>query len=312
VSARDAAGKPLSEHLEDYRAYLRSKGGGAKHANQAHGAITRLLKSAGIGSIADMQPVAIQTAIGLMPRSARTKNYALGAVRAFARWAVADRRIEVDPLASLKSRFNEQADVRRKRRDLTREEMGRLIEAANDAPVWPTHKSRRAKTGPRISGYDRGTAYLIAAGTGFRASEIRSLTPESFNLGDAPAVTVSAGYTKNGKPAVQPITTALADRLRVRLEAKLPDKGQPVLDLPEKTAKMLRFDLAAAGIPYETAEGVVDFHSLRGVYVTRLVESGASIKEVQELARHSTPTLTIQRYTRTDDRRKRKALEGLE
>lgn len=311
VSARDAAAKPLSEHLEDYRAYLASKDDGAKHVNHTVGVVGRLLASAGIGSIADIQPVAAQTALGLLKRSARTKNHALGAVRAFCRWAVADKRLETDPLASLKSRYNEAADVRRKRRDLTVDEFARLVAAAAAGPEYLAHRPLKSSHHETyISGYDRAICYLLAAGTGFRASEIRSLTPESFNLGAEPTVTVKAAYTKNGREAIQPIRGQLAAELRPWEEGK--PRGIPVFNLPEKTAKMLRFDLERAGISYETAEGVVDFHSLRGVYVTRLVESGASIKTVQELARHSTVTLTVGRYTRTDDKRKREALEGLE
>jgi hypothetical protein len=59
---------------------------------------------------------------------------------------------------------------------------------------------------------------------------------------------------------------------------------------------MLRVDLEAAGIPYETASGVADFHSLRSAYISHLVSSGASVKTCQTLARHSTPSLTIGVY----------------
>jgi hypothetical protein len=41
---------------------------------------------------------------------------------------------------------------------------------------------------------------------------------------------------------------------------------------------------------------VVDFHALRHTYISRVVASGANIKVAQELARHSTPTLTLGRY----------------
>jgi len=82
---------------------------------------------------------------------------------------------------------------------------------------------------------------------------------------------------------------------------------------------MLRKDLAAArqawlkeaGTPKEkahrertdflkatdTAGRVVDFHSLRHTYVTRVVRGGASAKVAQDLARHSTPALTLGVYT---------------
>jgi hypothetical protein len=61
---------------------------------------------------------------------------------------------------------------------------------------------------------------------------------------------------------------------------------------------MLRIDLEAAGIAYETASGVIDFHALRATYVSHLVSSGASVKTCQVLARHSTPNLTIGIYAK--------------
>ena len=42
----------------------------------------------------------------------------------------------------------------------------------------------------------------------------------------------------------------------------------------------------------------MDFHSLRRVYISNLVSSGASVKTCQVLARHSTPSLTIGIYTK--------------
>ena len=47
----------------------------------------------------------------------------------------------------------------------------------------------------------------------------------------------------------------------------------------------------------DDAGRVVDFHALRHTFITRRVNSGATVKVVQELASHSTPTLTIGRYT---------------
>ncbi len=42
----------------------------------------------------------------------------------------------------------------------------------------------------------------------------------------------------------------------------------------------------------------MDFHSLRVVYVSLVLESGAGVKEAQSLARHQTPTLTMNVYGR--------------
>ncbi len=54
-----------------------------------------------------------------------------------------------------------------------------------------------------------------------------------------------------------------------------------------------------------------DFHALRHTYITRIVGSGASVKVAQELARHSTPTLTIGRYAHTRLHDLSTALESL-
>ena len=89
--------------------------------------------------------------------------------------------------------------------------------------------------------------------------------------------------------------------------------------MPDKTAVMIRADLRrararwirAASDPTERrnrresgflavvddAGRVVDFHALRMTYVTLLVKGGASVKVVQELARHSDPKLTMNVYS---------------
>ena len=63
---------------------------------------------------------------------------------------------------------------------------------------------------------------------------------------------------------------------------------------------MLRIDLEAAGIPYavEGPDGPLfaDFHALRHSYLTLGGRAGIDLRTLQELAGHSTPTLTA-RYS---------------
>jgi hypothetical protein len=67
---------------------------------------------------------------------------------------------------------------------------------------------------------------------------------------------------------------------------------------------MLAADLAAVGVPYVVPgpDGPLyaDFHALRHTYVSMLTRSGLSVKQAQKLARHSTPELTIGRYTHAE------------
>ena len=157
---------------------------------------------------------------------------------------------------------------------------------------------------------ERTTLYRLAAGTGFRKSELGSLTPECFDLdADPPTVRVTAAYSKRRREDVQPIRRDLADVLRPFLTGREP--GRPVFNLPDKTAPMIKADLNAARIPYARGGHVADFHSLRHTFITRLVRSGANVKVVPDLARHSTPTLTLGRYSHVEVMDRRKALDAL-
>ena len=57
-------------------------------------------------------------------------------------------------------------------------------------------------------------AYRVAAASGFRANELRSLPPERFRLdGDHPSIILKPPDAKNRRGVEQPIPRALADRL---------------------------------------------------------------------------------------------------
>jgi integrase len=60
---------------------------------------------------------------------------------------------------------------------------------------------------------------------------------------------------------------------------------------------MLKLDLVAAGIEYQTEEGVADFHALRHTFGTLLARSGVLPQEAQRLMRHSDINLTMGIYT---------------
>ena len=280
--------RPLADHLADFRAALLAKGGTRKHALVSSNRAGRVLTLPRARCISDLSPskalgaLAILRSEGLGPE---TINHHVRAVKAYSRWLWKDGLAREHYLAHLAT-VNPDADRRRRRRALTVAEAIRLVQAAERGPVV------MGMTGP-----DRARCYALALGTGFRAAELASLTPERFDLaGDPPTVTVAACYAKNGREAVQPLPPALADRLAPWLSSLAP--GRPVFPLPERTAEMIRVDLTAAGIEYEAPSGVVDFHALRGCYISYLVSSGASVKTCQTLARHSTPSLTIGIYAK--------------
>ena len=79
-----------------------------------------------------------------------------------------------------------------------------------------------------------------------------------------------------------------------------------------RSAEMLREDLEAAGVPYEDESGrKADFHSLRHTFITNLANAKVHPKTAQRLARHSTITLTLDRYTHSLWQDEVAALEAL-
>jgi integrase/recombinase XerC len=201
---------------------------------------------------------------------------------------VKDRRIGENPFRHMEAE-NTAADRRHDRRELTADELRRLLGAARN--------SERSFRG--LSGSDRFHLYAAACGTGFRASALASLVPEDLDLAsEMPTVTLAARHAKNRKTKVQPTPPDLAELLRDYLRDR--PAGQPVWGgtwaKDHRGAEMLRGDLEAAGIAYavDGPDGLLnaDFHSLRPSYLTLGGRAGIDLRTLQELAGHSTPVLT--------------------
>jgi integrase len=222
--------------------------------------------------------------------SIQTSNHYLRAIKQFSRWLLRDCRAGEDPLAFI-SMLNVATDRRHDRRPLTETEFTALIAATTTG-----------KTMSRLTGQDRAMLYRVAAYTGLRASELASLTPESFRLADTPpTVTVLAAYSKHRRQDVLPLHPSLVESLRPWLAGKKP--GSPVWPgtwaRGKRAGKTLQRDLKVAGIPYIDDQGLyADFHALRHTFITNMIKSGINPKTAQSLARHSTIDLTMNVYTK--------------
>jgi len=322
---KDANGKVADGHLADFYASLVARGTTSEHATLVRARAAKIIDLAKAERPSGLAPSAVQVAIASLrdgddDLSLQTCNHYLRAIKQFSRWLWRDGRAREDVLAHLTG-FNVALDRRHDRRALTDEELARLIGAAESGP-----------TVMGMTGSDRAMLYQVAVGTGFRANELRSLTPESFDLdADPPVVTIEAAYSKHRRRDEQPIRRDLADLLRPWLKGR--PAGEPVFRLPDKTAKMMKKDLKRAKkrwveevkspevqkerqdsdfLAYRNTAGlVVDFHALRHTYISRLVRSGANVKVAQELARHSTPMLTLGRYAHMEILDHTRALDAL-
>ncbi len=271
---------PITEHLD---AFDRSMANNTpKHRKLTMTRVTKVIEGCGFLTLAEMDGEKVVDWLNEFREEedigARTYNHYLQAADAFGKWLAATKRLPGNPLIGME-RLNAETDVRHKRRALTPNEFARLVEAARDSGV-------------EVQGYDgemRARIYQISYLTGLRRSELASLTPNSFKLDDPqPTLTVDAACSKHRRRDVLPMHPELVTLVRDWISGIDPDEPLFFRLARRKTYTMVQRDLERAGIPYETHEGLADFHAAgRHSHITGLVRSGASIMEAKELARHA-------------------------
>jgi integrase len=125
-------------------------------------------------------------------------------------------------------------------------------------------------------------------------------------------VTVEAAYSKRRRKDVLDLRADVAALMRAYVRGK--PAGRPLWPgtWHDVGAEMIRLDLAAAGVAFTDGAGrVYDFHALRHQFISDMVEAGVHPKDAQALARHSTITLTMDRYAHVRRANLRAALERL-
>ncbi len=334
-AAKRAAAVPLENHIRAWKAALLAKGDCARHVELAAAQMRVIADGCGFMRLPDInagkvqQWLADRRAAGALPAapapgvrsreqwladkaaagiSKRTSNSYLACIKGFCRWCVKSGLAATNPLAWI-APINDRTDRRHDRRALSADELRHLLDAASAGP-------RRFG----MTGHERAVLYRVAVETGLRAGELRSLTAGSFSLAaDGPSVTVQAAYTKNGQEATLPLRADTATTLAEYLRGKAPKARALTIPMSTETARMLREDLAdarqawldAARTPQERmareqstfcayrddAGRCADFHALRHTFISNLVAGGVHPKTAQQLARHSTITLTMDRYS---------------
>lgn len=182
--------------------------------------------------------------------------------------------------------MNVGTDKRRPRRAFELDEIRRLLEATAAAP-------RRFG----MAGHARALLYRLAIETGLKASELRSLTASSFDFDNCTA-TVEAACSKHRRQDILSLKPETTAELKRFLAGKMP--GVKAFNMPSKdrVAKMIKADLADAGIDYvDDAGRYADFHSLRHTTGSLLAASGVHPKVAQSIMRHADINLTMSRYT---------------
>lgn len=315
VARREQAARPLADHLAEFRDALVARGNTEKYANGSYKRLLKLLTDASITTIADLSADRLGVALGRLKRagaSAATVNAGITVIKMFANWLDEMDRIEAVPKGIRGLRKLDAANDRRyQRREPKADEWQKLLEVA-EASGRSYERREGSRHGPVIAvlnGPDRAMLYRVAAVTGFRVSELRSLTKASFRLDSHnPHIVLEGASAKNRKAVQQPIPREMAATLKPWVET-LPD-DRPAWFIPHRSAEMLHNDCKDAGInPKDSTGRVLDFHSLRSYYINDLRRRGVDPKQLQTLARHSTPVLTFNTYMHADDEDLRRAIE---
>ena len=146
----------------------------------------------------------------------------------------------------------------------------------------------------------RRLVYEVALTSGLRLNELVNLRVSNFDATRG-GIHLDAAWTKNRKAGFQPLPGWLVEKLSDAVKGKA--QSDCLLKVRKDAAHGMDLDLKRAGIPKWAAGWKIDFHALRVAYVSFVLESGASVKEAQSMARHSTPDLTVNVYARARNER---------
>lgn len=280
---------PFWRHVRGFLGTLRARGAVGQYRDDVRLCLYKALRAThprpwrpGATPDLDVGPVAAYLVeIQRRGLGARSVNRRVGALRAFGRWLVENRRTPFNPYAGLRP-VNVETDRRRVRRSLSADEVARLLEAARTRPLAEARATaaaeaaRRAAGAPprrtaaevteaaaarlRAAGEGRALVYALAVGTGLRRGELARLRWQDLELGDREAgeVRIPAASAKSRRDQRVPLRGDLVDALaaeRARRAAEPASAPAVAPYLP--SVETFGRDLIAAGIvpPRRDAHG---------------------------------------------------------
>lgn len=275
--AREAARKPICEHLDAYVTDLSARGRDCGYCYNVEKRLSKLLKECNWRMLTDVTAQGFQAwRAQHSDLAAKTLKDYQDSMTAFLKWLEQSGLIFTNALKGV-ARVETKGKRKFFRRAFTFDELNRLQVVAGE----------------------RWVGYMAAFFTGLRRSELAALEWGDIHLeADPPCLTARASTTKNGQKATIRLHPQL-HRALVQLRPASADIGQRVLS-PQNIASMwmMRKDLEAAGIPYIDNQGRhADFHALRVSLDTHLGLAKIDLQTRKEIMRHSDIKLTADVYT---------------
>ena len=283
------------ETVQDYLAYGEAQGGrggrpwGRTHARNQRAQLAWWHEQIGFRTLEDLMRSLRPVEIALVRlrdrgRTGKTLRNYQESLHSFCRWCVDRGYLPSDPLARLR-KFD--AAPRTRRRAMTLADITAIMAVASP---------------------DRRLLYEMALFSGLRLGELRQLKGAHLDISRG-GLRLDAEWTKNRRAGFQPLPSHLVARL-VRATEFPSSQLLRVPSQPQLT-RVFDKDLQAAGIEKVNEQGVAVFHSWRGTYGSLLDSLGASAKETQELMRHATPVLTMQRYVQAQLERQKTLVQSM-
>jgi len=298
--------KSVQTHLEEWKQSLINKEASERYTREAPARVRRGLTEMGCVRIMDLKASAFQNWLQQKRRrdgsSTDTLNNYLSSFKAFASWATRSGYLPENPLRHISDLNNTEAP-RHPRRVSKPEEITTLLETTLNQPFHHGLTGRQ-----RFMLY-----YLILSTSGLRWKEAHLAEVKDLRFNhDSGTLTVRRGVGKAKKK--ESILPLLKETIPV-LQSYIEDKEGTDRIFPGmwkgRGADMLRADLEAAGIAYLTADGYLDFHSLRKTFISRMANAGTPVAILKEWARHSDIRTTMRHYVSIDQCAMSDAVEKL-
>ena len=250
----DHQATPLTRHIADFFDHQNAKGVTARQIADSRSRLNRVVEECGFGRFADLSAPILEKWLSTRQASgmgAVTRNAYREACITFANWCVRNRRLLSNPFVGV-PKADAKADLRRKRRALTEDELRRLLDVARRRPLldaMTVYKGKRkgeayAKLRPEVQrrlerlGQERALIYKTLVLTGLRKGELASLTVGQVVLdGPMPYLILEAADEKNRQGSTIPLRADLAADLR----GWLADKATTLQEAPRATPTV-RFD----------------------------------------------------------------------
>lgn len=224
-------------------------------------------------------------------RSARTKNYYIGALVRFGKWLKEKKHWKKNVFVKLKRFKGSQVKVRR---EMTVDELKRIIDTA---------RTRGVRSGSKEQGEERAVFYTFLFYTLTRYSSAKSLVVGQINFTrDHEEVVLYGDQVKNKKTVTKPLHPLLVKELKEWIKRKKlrpTDKLFP--GIKGNLINQFNIDLEKAGIqkvlPDRTS---LDIHAFKTTAISMLHDAGVPIKVIQHLAEHASANTTLSHYARAN------------